>query len=197
MASNLLSDRARLTKVVARMDAGDDGAVPAFTLLSRALADAGQNWSDVFAAWLAHQDAPTRHHQPAGPARAGTPRRGPSPQDDIGVWLRKVDTMMAGTGQHRPARRILQGSDVPAQMPGAIEIVERRTTRRGTPMLIITIENSTVLASPIAVFDEDLVAAIENGQALTGLATIRPAAAPHLYPILASFADVRQTAAAA
>ena len=196
MATTLLADRARLTKVVARMDAGDDGAIPAFTLLSHALADAGQNWSDIFAAWLAHRDSQSRQHQPAGPRSTATARR-PFPDDDIADWLRGVDAMMARSGQSSRAQKILQGASIPTSLPGVIEITDRRTTRRGTPMLIIAIENSAVLASPIAVFDEVLVADIENGTVLTGLATIRPAAAPHLYPVLTGFADARQTAAAA
>lgn len=190
MATQLLADRERLAKVIARMDAGDDGAVPAFTLLSRALVDTGQSWSDVFAAWLAHRDAETL----ARPARAKPAAA--TPRDDLADWLRNVNAAMARPKGHA-ARTILQGDAIPERLHGAISVIDRRKTRRGTPMLIITIESSSAIASPVTVFDEALVAGIEDGSILTGLATIRSAPAPHLNPVLTTFSDVRQPAAAA
>jgi len=189
MAAQLLADRTRLAKVVARMNAGDDGAVPAFTLLSRALSDSGHNWSDVFAAWLAHRDSIAPQTSPS--PRAAAPKR-----DDIGDWLRDVDAAMSKP-KGFSARPVLQGDAIPERMSGAISILGRRTTRYGKPMLIVTVESSTAIASPITVFDAALVAGIEDGSILTGLASIKPAPAAHLNPVLTAFSDVRQTAEAA
>lgn len=191
--TSLLDSPERLAKVIARMDAGDDGSIPAFHLLSQALAREGKSWSSLLGSKIGGaSEQPIRAAGNDNSARNSSARS--DKQNDFQQWMDGIDRMFAAAMKPAKQQQIVQGASIPAQVRGIITIRDERTTRAGQPMLIVGIENSATLYDSIAVFDIDLITGIKSGEILSGTGFVRAPKSNHLYPVLTGFEEAQAAA---
>ena len=191
--TSLLDSPERLAKVIARMDAGDDGSIPAFHLLSQALAREGKSWSSLLGSKIGGaSERPNRAAGNDNHARRSSART--HEQNDFQQWMDGIDSMFAAAMKPAQQQQIVQGAAIPAHVRGIITVRDERTTRSGQPMLIVGIENSAALYDPIAVFDAALIAGIKSGAILSGTGLVRAPKSNHLYPVLTGFEEARAAA---
>lgn len=175
MTKSLAHNSDRLRAIFARIDSGDEGADIAFGKATNALRDAGISWSDLLEAHLRSSSSPEQAKAMFDDAFAG-------------IFNNSIFSDMANRAKAPPKANItVSGEDIPAEIRGVIEEVDRRKTRNGE-MLVVTVsqDDGSVATKygPLVIFNSPDIATFDAFEPKHFSGHVTKASKPHLYPKL-------------